>query len=98
MSVFSVLAFVCVAYTDGTEHCDVRSKVTYISESRAECWDAVSKGIMKVADTVYDDPEVENVTAQEAYCYDNVFDLQNMIDKIPAYMEVNGRSYVLTRY
>lgn len=95
---FAVLAFACVMYTDGTEHCDVRSKYIYEASSFVECKDKMAKGVMKVADSAFENPDVSYITMQESYCYSDTATLQSVLDIIPGFMEATGRSFTHTKY
>lgn len=95
---FAVLAFACVMYTDGTEHCDVRSKAAYEAPNFVECKDKVAKGVMQVADSAFDNPDVSYITMQESYCYSNEATLNSVLDILPGFMEATGRSFTYTKY
>lgn len=95
---FAILSVACVLYTDGQEHCDVRSKVVFEAPSQAVCEYEVMQGTMKIAATAFDNPAVKRVTTQEAYCYSSSTELAGVEQMLPDFMKDTGRTYVLTRY
>lgn len=95
---FAVLAIACVMYTDGVEHCDVRSKEVFEASNFVECKDKVAKGTMKVADSAFENPDVSYITKQESYCYSTPAVLNSVLDLLPGFMDATGRSYIHTKY
>lgn len=98
MSFFSIMAVACVLYSDGQEHCDVRTKAIFEAPSHAVCVMEVQRGIFQFASSALANDDVVRITLQEAFCYSSTAELSEVEQLIPLYMDATNRTHVLTRY
>lgn len=93
---YSILAMVCVLYSNGVEHCDVRTKRNY-AETMDDCNRRGQIGVDGLSLNAVAEPDVVRITQSTVECTAPDV-LANRLEVLPMYMEATGKSYVLTEY
>lgn len=94
----SVLVYACVVYTDGQEHCDVRTQYDASVYSMDACKDQASTFAMTLASDAFTNKEVSFIQAQSGTCYATELALDNALNDAMTEMQARGATVSTTHY